>query len=138
MRTVICGQHHSIAAGVLVDDCKECQKKAREKAELEEKHRLCELELKEAARTYLEAYVEYDLATAEIGRLQGIIKACSESMDRTHAVLAKAVQPICGSATQPHRRLYQFNSIPGITGKVLVINHDHGNRGPVVSVEEVL
>lgn len=85
------------------------------------------------AEDYLEATQGVALAIQEAAAAAQRHAKAQAELERDHALLVKMVQPRCGSATKPHRRLFGFTRHPSCV--VLVQWDDQYDRGAAFVVK---
>ena len=89
------------------------------------------MSMREQMAKYLSAYKRWKEAKAEIERHTKIREACGLEMASLQKELEVSVQPRCGSATQPSRRIYTDGQYT-----TLIVEWDDKFSRPSFTVQE--
>jgi hypothetical protein len=105
------------------------------KEEAQKRHDQYLRQLHEAAVSHILDTEDLRSAVQDKERAERRIVNATDRLDHTRRLLSESVEPRCGSATKPHRRLFKIDDK---SDKVLVVNHDHGSVGVTVTVETLV
>lgn len=90
--------------------------------------------LRETAAKYLSATQALEAAHRALRDARMVIDTSGPQLEALRKELAASVQPACGSADQPPRRIFSW----GERKVVVVVEWDHTLAQPVVSIETAL
>lgn len=87
--------------------------------------------LRDQMARYLALIKQRDLDRSTLKELQGRINRANEEMGTIYQVLKTSVQPRCGSATQPPRRIFTDGNYT-----TLIVEWSDKHGGPIIEVQE--
>lgn len=93
--------------------------------------RLTDEQIKELGMEYLKLDADHNHASSMVKQYNQVAKASWDRMCTISSQLKKTVQPICGSATMPHVRVFYSGDV-----RCLVIAYDRNVDGGRISVEK--